>query len=222
MGIIFLFRSPKYQAEGGHSLERPPDLYLSADAVAVIIEIDKSVLCRGHGGNYMILMLDTTENHIGKVIAEELLGSAENAVEFELIDTAGMHISHCVGCNYCWLKTPGICAIQDDYEPILRKMSGAEQVWLVSDTHFGFVSWQTKNIVDRIMPLVTMYLKFKDGQMRHVMRYDHQPDIGIIYTGDGDQAYLERWCQRTALNLGSRSLGVFSESSRREAMSCML
>ena len=170
----------------------------------------------------MILMLDTTANHIGKVIAEELLGSAENAVEFELIDTAGMHISHCVGCNYCWLKTPGICAIQDDYEPILRKISVADQVWLVSDTHFGFVSWQTKNIVDRIMPLVTMYLKFKDGQMRHVMRYDHQPDLGIIYTGDGDQTYLERWCQRTALNLGSRSLGVFSESSRREAVSCML
>ena len=170
----------------------------------------------------MVLMLDTTANHIGKVIAEELLGSAENAVEFELIDTAGMHISHCVGCNFCWLKTPGICAIQDDYEPILRKISVADQVWLVSDTHFGFVSWQTKNIVDRIMPLVTMYLKFKDGQMRHVMRYDHQPDLGIIYTGDGDQAYLERWCQRTALNLGSRSLGVFSESSRREAMSCML
>ena len=76
----------------------------------------------------MVLMLDTTANHIGKVIAEELLGSAENAVEFELIDTAGMHISHCVGCNYCWLKTPGICAIQDDYEPILRKISVADQV----------------------------------------------------------------------------------------------
>ena len=170
----------------------------------------------------MVLLVDTTANHIGKAIAEELLHGNKNAVEFELIDTTGMHISHCVGCNYCWLKTPGICAIQDDYEPILRKISVADQVWLVSDTHFGFVSWQTKNIVDRIMPLVTMYLKFKDGQMRHVMRYDHQPDLGIIYTGDGDQAYLERWCQRTALNLGSRSLGVFSESSRREAVLCML
>ncbi len=170
----------------------------------------------------MILLIDTTANHTGKAIAEELLHGNKNAVEFELIDTTGMHISHCVGCNYCWLKTPGVCAIQDDYEPILRKMSQADQVWLVSDTRFGFVSWQTKNMIDRIMPLVTMYLKFKDGQMRHVMRYDHQPDIGIIYTGDGDQAYLERWCQRTVLNLGSRSLGVFSESRRKEAVSCML
>ena len=170
----------------------------------------------------MVLLVDTTANHIGKAIAEELLHGNKNAVEFELIDTTGMHISHCVGCNYCWLKTPGVCAIQDDYEPILRKMSRADQVWLVSDTRFGFVYWQTKNMIDRIMPLVTMYLKFKDGQMRHVMRYDHQPDIGIIYTGAGDQAYLERWCKRTVLNLGSRSLGVFSESRRKEAVSCML
>ena len=170
----------------------------------------------------MVLMVDTTADHIGSIIAEELLRRYENAVEFELIDTIGMHISHCVGCNYCWLKTPGVCAIQDDYEPILRKMSEADQVWLISDTHFGFVSWQTKNVIDRIMPLVTMYLKCKDGQWRHVMRYNHQPDIEIIYTGNGDQAYLERWCQRTALNIGSRSMGVFSETNRREAVSCML
>ncbi len=170
----------------------------------------------------MVLMVDTTADHIGKGIAEEVLRRGENAVGFELIDTTGMHISHCVGCNYCWLKTPGVCAIQDDYQPILRKMSGADRVWLVSDTRFGFVSFQTKNIVDRIMPLATMYLKFKDGQMRHVMRYNHRPDIGIIYTGDGDRPYLERWCQRTALNLGSRSLGVFSESNGKEAVLCML
>ena len=47
----------------------------------------------------MLLMLDTTKVHIGKAIAEELLRSGENADGFELIDTTGMHISHCVGCN---------------------------------------------------------------------------------------------------------------------------
>ncbi len=170
----------------------------------------------------MILMIDTTRQHIGEQIAEEFLHSGRNPDGFELIDTTGMHISHCVGCNYCWLKTPGICALKDDYALVLKKMNKAGQVWLISDTRFGFISYQAKNIVDRVMPLVTMYLKIKDGQMRHIMRYDHQPDIGIIYTGDGDQAYLERWCQRTALNLGSRSLGVFPAERRKEAVSCML
>lgn len=170
----------------------------------------------------MVLMIDTTVEHIGKQIAEELLHSGADPAGFELIDPVGMNISHCAGCNYCWLKTPGICVIKDDYAPILQKMSKADQVWLISDTHFGFVSYQTKNILDRVMPLVTMYLKFKDGQMRHVMRYDHQPDFGIIYTGDGDQAYLERWCGRVALNFGSSSLGVFPAENGKEAVSCML
>ena len=170
----------------------------------------------------MILMIDTTREHIGKQMTEELLQSGKNPAGFELIDTAGMNISHCIGCNYCWLKTPGICTIKDDYTPILRKMNKASQVWLISDTHFGFVSYQTKNIVDRVMPLATMYLKIKDGQMRHVMRYDHQPDFGIIYTGDGKQDYLEWWCQRLTLNFGSRSLGVFPAEHSKEAVTCML
>ena len=77
----------------------------------------------------MVLMVDTTADHIGKVIAEELLRSHENAVELELIDTTGMHISHCVGCNYCWLKTPGICAIQDDYGAVDKVPPKALEIW---------------------------------------------------------------------------------------------
>ena len=127
----------------------------------------------------MNLMIDTTREHIGEQIQRELLSRGAARSGFERIDTTGIRISHCIGCNYCWLKTPGVCAIQDDYEPVLKKMSKADQVWLITDTHFGFVSHQTKNIVDRVMPIVTMYLKIQDGQMRHVMRYEHQPDIGI-------------------------------------------
>ncbi len=39
----------------------------------------------------MVLVVDTTAKHIGKVIAEELLRSNGNAAGFELIDTAGIH-----------------------------------------------------------------------------------------------------------------------------------
>lgn len=168
----------------------------------------------------MILLIDTTKNHIGKDVLEHI--ENYDKTKYELIDTTSMNISNCIGCNYCWLKTPGRCTINDDYEQILKKMINATQVWLISDTKFGFVSYQAKNIVDRVMPLVTMYLKFKDGQMRHVMRYDNPADFGVIYNGKADAAHLEHWCKRVAINFGSKSLGVYNQEELKEAAACML
>ena len=111
--------------------------------------------------------------------------------------------------------------IKDDYEILLKKMIHSDAMWVISGTSFGFLSHSAKNIFDRIMPLVTMYLHFKDGEMRHVMRYPNKLDIGIVYSGEGNQEYLESWCERAATNLGSKSLGVFSEERVKEAVSCM-
>lgn len=65
----------------------------------------------------MVLLIDTTESHIGNAVLQEIEKS--NLQNYELIDTTDMNISHCIGCNYCWLKTPGICTIKDDYRQIL-------------------------------------------------------------------------------------------------------
>ena len=58
--------------------------------------------------------------------------------------------------------------------------------------------------------------------MRHVMRYSNKLDIGIIYSGAGNQEYLERWCERAAINLDSESVGVFSADRVKEAVSCIM
>lgn len=156
----------------------------------------------------MILIINTLENKQTVQLIEDKLKTCGK--EYEMIHTADMEIHHCVGCNYCWLKTPGICAIKDDYEVILKKMIQAEQMWIVADTHFGFVSYKGKNIVDRMMPLVTMNLHMKGGQMRHVTRYKKTADFGVIYQGNGDKEYLNRWSERVALNFSSKSLGAYS------------
>ena len=110
----------------------------------------------------MILLLDTTEDHCGRRLTDML--DAAGRKDYEYVDTTEKKISHCLGCNHCWLKTPGVCSIKDDYEPILKKMSAAGQVWLISDTKFGFVTYRTKNIIDRVMPLVTMNLHFQGNR----------------------------------------------------------
>lgn len=191
----------------------------------------------------MVLLIDTTEDKKGKDIAL-LLGkygnktvilditgdsnrmsdslrmkNSEDVVEY--VDTEDMNISHCLGCNYCWLKTPGKCVINDDYEPLLKKISRADQVWLISDTKFGFVSYKTKNIMDRLMPIVTMNLHYVGDQMRHIARYEHNPDWGLIYTGEGDKENLSLWCERVAVNFSRKSLGAFAYDKCGEAIGCM-
>lgn len=167
----------------------------------------------------MILIVNTTsDTTVTKEIRER---AALIGFEPEVIEASGLHISHCIGCNYCWLKTPGVCSVKDDYEIILKKIIHADQLWVVSDTTLGFLDHKGKNIFDRILPIATMYLKFGGDQMRHVPRYDKRTDIGIIYRGEPDKEYLQRWSERAALNFESRSLGVYGTDKLKEAVSCM-
>lgn len=167
----------------------------------------------------MILIVNTTSD---TSVTEEIKKlAAAGGFEPEVIEAFGLNISHCIGCNHCWLKTPGECSIKDDYEIIIKKIIHADQLWVISDTALGFLDHKGKNIFDRILPIATMYLKFVKGQMRHVPRYRQRTDIGIIYRGEGDREYLERWGKRAALNFDSRSLGVFGENEVKEAVSCM-
>ena len=95
----------------------------------------------------------------------------KNINNVEVIYAEDMNIKGCIGCNRCWLVTPGICTIQDDYERLLIKFLQSKQVVFITDLRLDFVSYKLKNIFDRILPLLTMNLRFKNGQMRHYLRY---------------------------------------------------
>ncbi len=167
----------------------------------------------------MVLIVNTTSD---TSISEEVKNYAVNkGIGFEILEAGSMKISPCLGCNFCWLKTPGECAIKDDYEVILKKIIKADQLWVITGTALGFMDHKGKNIFDRILPVCTMFLYFKDKEMRHVLRYDKNPDLGIIISGDADTEYLERWSERAAINIGSRSLGVFGRDEIKEASKCM-
>ena len=155
----------------------------------------------------MTLVLNTLEtNDYTTEQIKALL--ADKDADIEIVDTADFKIKHCMGCNNCWLKTPGICSIKDDYEFIIKKMVKASNLWLVTDTEFGFVNYRGKRIMDRLMPMLNMTIEIRDGWERHQVRY-HAMNVGVIYKGNGNQELLEEWSERTAVNIGGHSLGVF-------------
>ncbi len=56
----------------------------------------------------MILIVNTTSD---RSITEEIRElAAESGFEPEVVESAEMNISHCIGCNHCWMKTPGVCS----------------------------------------------------------------------------------------------------------------
>ena len=167
----------------------------------------------------MILVVNTTSDT--SVTEEIRKHAADKSIDIDIVEASELKISHCIGCNFCWLKTPGECAIKDDYEIILKKLIHADQYWVISDTALGNIDHKGKNVFDRILPILTMNLQFVDGQMRHISRYGKNADVGLIVRGETDKEYLERWTERAALNLESKSLGVFGASEIKEAVSCM-
>ena len=167
----------------------------------------------------MVLIVNTSRDAGITAKLKELTGN--KGIDTDIVETADMKISHCIGCNYCWLKTPGVWSIKDDYEEILKKIIKADQLWVISDTSLGFIDHKGKNIFDRILPIATMYLKMEGKQMRHVARYDKKTDVGVIVTGDADMKYLEKWTVRCALNFESDSLGAYTTGSVEEAVACM-
>ena len=65
------------------------------------------------------------------------------------------------------------------------------------------------------MPMLNMTIGFRDGWMRHEVRY-HPLNIGLLYKGDADQAIMEDWCKRTAVNIGGHSLGAIALQVKSE------
>lgn len=155
----------------------------------------------------MTLVLNTLESgDCSEQIKALFAGKNE---EIEIINTADLKIMHCMGCNNCWLKTPGVCSIKDDYEIILKKLVATENLWVVADTKFGFIDYRGKRVLDRIVPMLNMYIEIRDGWERHQLRY-HPLNFGFIYKGYGNRELLEEWSMRVARNLAGRSLGVIS------------
>ncbi|MBQ3777228.1 MAG: flavodoxin family protein [Fibrobacter sp.] len=155
----------------------------------------------------MTLVLNTLES--GDCSEQIKALFADKNEEIEIINTADLKIMHCMGCNNCWLKTPGICSIKDDYEIILKKLVNAENFWVVAETKFGFIDYRGKRVLDRIVPMLNMYIEIRDGWERHQLRY-HPLNFGFIYKGNGNRELLEEWSMRVARNLAGHSLGVIS------------
>lgn len=102
-------------------------------------------------------------------------GIDENA---EWIDLQG--IGYCKGCDCCHKVNPGVCAVNDGLNEILRKYMNSEQVVIVSPVIFGCLNSSVKNFIDRTQPLFMPLQASKSGKTIMKGRYEKYPDLVFI------------------------------------------
>ena len=132
----------------------------------------------------------------------------EKGVAVQTFNLCEMDIRYCTGCWVCWWKTPGRCVLNDDMESILRAVINADQVLYVSPLIAGYVSANTKQVMDRMIPLVHPYIEVVHGEAHHRKRYEKYPNLALIVAptdqdDEEDVAIAHELLSRLSLNFRS-------------------
>ena len=107
-------------------------------------------------------------------------------VTYHINDLNKLNIKSCTGCDSCQSIKPGLCAINDGINEILKEYLNSDIVIIITPIQFGTCNSTTKKFIDRTEPLCLPYQTFKKGKTIMKNRYDKYPDI--VFIGIDDNA----------------------------------
>jgi len=162
-----------------------------------------------------VLILDGSTSHdqfakdISSFASSHLIegGGEVESLKLELIDIKG-----CMGCFGCWIKTPGICVIDDAGREVAAKMVGRDLLIYITPVVFGGYSYHLKKAVDRLIPNISPLFVKVNGEIHHKKRYDRCPRliaIGVLDSPDEEKEKIfRRLVVRNAINMHAPSFSV--------------
>ncbi len=148
----------------------------------------------------------------GGRIAGELVPILEaKGYETEHIILREKSIGNCNGCFGCWLKTPGICVIDDDNRELSEKFVQSDLLIMLTPVTFGGYSPELKRMLDHFIANVSPFFTTIDGESHHRKRYAAYPDllaIGWLDQPDDRQTAIFRYLvMRNSINFYSAKAG---------------
>ena len=126
-----------------------------------------------------------------------------------------MNINFCQGCWECWVKSPGVCKLKDDYELILKKVPSTKTITIITPVIVGYESYLIKTFSDRMIPIVQPYIEISKGEQHHVQRYKKNPNYRVIvledeHTTPEDIDTIKELYERKLLNFKADLIDVIS------------
>ena len=149
-----------------------------------------------------------TDEHYNEYLLQLQTALGEKGVAVRTFTLREMDIRYCTGCWVCWWKTPGRCSLKDEMGEVLHAAINADQVLYVSPLVAGYVSANTKQVMDRMIPLVHPYIEMVEGEAHHRKRYAEYPTLAMIVapTAEDDEediAIAREQVERMSLNFRS-------------------
>jgi hypothetical protein len=123
-------------------------------------------------------------------------------------------IAPCLGCFDCWVKTPGVCVIDDAGRDVARRMIRSDLLVYLTPLTFGGYSSELKKALDRSIPNISPLFRLVRGEVHHVKRYARSPrvvGIGVCAPGPTDpeeEELFETLVHRNAINLHAPTDGA--------------
>lgn len=97
-------------------------------------------------------------------------GLQEGGAEVELFYTRKLDIKPCRGDIACWVKTPGVCAQEDDMRMLIPKLQESK-VWVfATPLYMDGMTGSLKTLIDRLIPLAQPFMELHEGRNCHLMR----------------------------------------------------
>jgi multimeric flavodoxin WrbA len=117
-------------------------------------------------------------------------------------------IALCTGCFGCWIKTPGVCVIDDFGREAARMVIGSNVLIYLTPITFGGYSSELKKAVDRFAcSMLLPFFKKIEGEIHHQPRYQPLPSligIGVLPGPDEEsERIFTKLIARNAINLQS-------------------
>lgn len=133
---------------------------------------------------------DNSLDVLHQVIVDEL-----EVIDWE-VESLILHdikIASCLGCFGCWVKTPGICVIDDAGRDVAKKVIQSDLVVYLTPVTFGGYSSELKKAVDRLIPLISPFFTKIGGETHHKRRYERYPRflyVGLLPQADQESERL--------------------------------
>ena len=157
-----------------------------------------------------VLLNGSVQNDLtGEQVTNTLTAQLQAAGwEVESVVLRDKKIGRCAGNFLCWVRTPGICILNDDNRSIAAAIANCDLLVYLTPVTFGGYSATLKRMVDHQIQNISPFFTQINGETHHQRRYDCYPDFLVIgwmgAPNPRSEAIFRQLVHRNSINFHAR------------------